>query len=273
MSKSRPIVFYSFLAGKDTWARVCLNGVPIYRSPTVGPDSRSGPANYLLGPGDNELKVELLRVTEPTGDLTCVQDSFVFELYTVNNPDAPEGVVLDRTVLVNARFPKIKDDAREPYRRLPLYHVETFRLDLALDQPLFRTAEPAQFDCQGTPGLRDAVSRIHGCLERADGEGLLAELDFKFECSERALEGVPEQTAGAKKQTWREELLAFRPRSTRPLDFDELHFEARCGGRVAHVTRRDDQLVLDAVCDLDRNRRITTDLTLIQHQGRWRVFA
>ncbi len=271
--KSRPVVFYSFLAGHETWARVYLNDVPIYRSPTVGPDTRSGPANYLLGSGENELRVELLRVTPPTGSLTRVKDAFVFELYTVNNPDAPEGTKLDRSVLLDVRFPDILDRAAEPVRRLPLCHTQTFRIDLDLAEPAFRKAEPASFDCQGTPELRDALARIYGCLERADGEGLLDELSFKFDCDERALEGIPEQRAGVKKQKWREDLLAYRPRMSRPLDFAEHHFEARAGGRVAHVTRHDDALVLDVVCDLDRGRRIATDLTLMQHGGRWRVFA
>ena len=74
-------------------------------------------------------------------------------------------------------------------------------------------------------------------------------------------------------QQWREELLAYEPAPGGPLDLSALHFESRRGGRVAFVTRHDEGYALDVVCEKDPKRRIRTDLLMVQHGGRWRVFA
>jgi len=267
-----PVVSHFVCLQPRAWARVYVNDVPVYRAPHIGPDSRSGPLNHLLRQGENEVTVELLRAGKQPG-YDRVPDAFVFELYIVNNLDAPATEKLDRTLLCDVRYPKIFEDARPEFQREPLHHRQTFRIEEPLPTPLYFHAEPASFGCEGTPDLRDAVQRIHGALERGDHEGFLDELSLRFECDERAYPDEDGMRAGPRMQKWRDELFPYDPRPDAPLDLSQLHFEARCGGRVAHVTRHDERHVLDVACRKDPKRRIRTDLLLIQHGGRWRVFA
>jgi hypothetical protein len=268
----RTIVSHWVFVKDKAWARVNLNGIPLYRTPHVGPDSRSGPVNYAVRPGENVLEVELLR-TGPKDDGDHQRNAVIVQLYTVNNLDAPETEKLDRNILLDVRYPEIWHAAAERHRHFPFYHRQVFQIDEGIGVPAFMQAPPASFGCDGTPELCATVARIYRLLETRDYEGLLAELAFKFQCDELALAGHDDRLAGARMQLWRDELFAFEPRPTAPLDLGSLHFEPRCEGRVAYVTRIDEGYVLDAVCDRDPKRRIRTDLLLTQHQGRWRVCA
>ena len=272
-SDKRTPVFYWVNLAHETWARVYLNDLPLYRSQFVGPDSRSGPANYLLVPGENELTIELLRIADHVYPENR-KDAVKVQIYLVDNPEAPEGTKLERTILLDVAFPDIFDEAPEERRRYPFYYRTSFHLGLDdVETPVFDRAPAAEFDCQGTAGLREAVERLYLLLERGDYEGLLGELSLKFECDERVLRGEERQSAALKMKEWREELLAFEPKPSEPLDLSQLHFEPRRGGRVAYVTRHDGGWALDAVCSKDARRRIRTDLLMVQQGGRWRVFA
>lgn len=267
-----PILSHFVYLQHRTWARVYVNDVPVYRAPHVGPDSRSGPLNHLLREGDNEVSVELLRAGRQPG-VERVDDAFVFEIYSVNNLDAPETEKLDRTVLCDVRFPKILEDARPEFQREPLFAKQSFRVEHPLPRPLYLDAPAAEFDCQGLPEQRAAVARIYDALERGDHEGFLEELSLRFDCDERAYPDEGDMRAGVRMQKWRDDLFPYDPRPEGPLDFSQLHFEPRCGGRVAYVTRHDERHVLDVPCRKDPKRRIRTDLLMIQHGGTWRVFA
>lgn len=269
----RPIVFFFVLLGKGSWARVDLNGVPLYRHPYLGPHSRSGPANYLLKPGENVVEVELLKVGDPDPGYDEAMDAFKFQLYLVNNPGDGEVERLDREVLLDLSYPKILDEAPEEHRHLPFYHRRTVQLDLPLHEPLFVQAPTSEFGCEGTLELRQAVEQLYRYLETKDYDGLLTELSFKFACDEKAAEGEDAQRASTKMQRWREELFPYEPVPSEPLDMSMIHFEACRDGQVAYVTRHDEGFPLDAVCEKDPLRRIRTDLLMVQHQGRWKVFA
>lgn len=267
-----PVFSHFVYLQKDTWARVYLNDVPVYRSPHVGPESRSGPVNHFLREGENEITVELLRTTRQPY-LEHVDDAFVFELYEVTNLDAPEGTPLERRVRCDVRYPGFLDALLPEHRRLPTSYRANFHIDSPLPRPAFFDAKPAEFDCAGLPEQRDAVRRIFDRLSAGDHEGFLEELSLRFDSDERAYPDEPNMRAGFRKQRWRDDIFPYDPRPDGPLDFAELHFEPRCGGRVAYVTRHDERHVLDVRCANDPKRRIRTDLLMMQDGGRWRVFA
>ena len=268
----RPVVSYWVYVNDKSWVRVYINDVPLYRTPHVGPDSRSGPLNYLLQAGANELKIEVLKTGKPQAG-KYQQNAIIFQVYTVNNMDAPESEKLDREILLDVRYPQILTSAEEEHQHLPFYHREVFELNMDLATPLFVNAPECQFDCAGTPALREAVERIYQVLDRGDYDALLDELSLKFSCDELVLEGDADRLRGARIAQWQQELLQYEPRPNEPLDMSMIHFEPRFGGRVAYVTRHDEQYVLDAVCRKDAKRRIRTDLLMVQQGGRWRVFA
>jgi hypothetical protein len=272
----RQLIFHWINLHRGTWARMDLNGVPFYRIPFLGPHSRSGPINYLLKPGKNVLEIELLKTGKPNpyeNETKHVNDAVKFQLYIVNNPDAGETVKLDRTMLLDVAYPDIWDKAEEKAQHFPFYHRQEFDLDYDLATPAFVDAPKAEFDCEGTPALRQAVQDLYAKLESQDYDALLDDLSFKFYCDERACEGEDGQRASVKMNQWRTEMFPYEPVPAEPLDMTMLHFEPCCEGRVAYVTRHDEGFPLDAVCRKDPKRRIRTDLYMMQHQGRWRVFA
>ena len=268
----RPVVSFWAHINDKAWVRIYINDVPLYRSPHVGPDSRSGPLNYLLKPGENELKIEVLKQGRPA-EGEYQDNAVIFQVYTVKNMDAPPTEKLDRDILLDVRFPKIMVDTPKRHQHFPLYHRQVFHLDMDLATPKFVAAPETDFDCAGTPELRAAVQRLHDVLEAGDYDALMNELALKFSCDELVHEGDSDRLTGVRIKQWQDELLKYEPRPDEPLDMSMIHFEPRCGGRVAYVTRHDEQFVLNASCRLDPKRRIRTDLLMVQHQGRWRVFA
>lgn len=266
------IISYSLALDEHAWARVYLNDLPLYRSPFVGPDSRSGPINFMLVPGENEIRVELLKV-KPPADPDTLENAFFVQLYETMNLDAGETVPLERRLLADVQYPTIWHQVEEAHRHFPFHYTTTFELDVELPRPLFLDAPVADFDCAGTPELRQAVERLYLAIERQDYDELLDLLSLRFACDERAFGGVQEQTAAAKRQIFRDELFAYEPMVSEPLDWSMIHFEPRLEGRVAYVKRHDDRFVLEAPCRKDPKRRIKTDLLLMQHEGRWQVIA
>jgi hypothetical protein len=268
---AQTVVSHSVTLNHRTWANVYLNDLPVYRTPFVGPDSRSGPVNQYLLPGENEVTVELLARAAP--DDKSVKHALIFTLFVVNNLDAGPDETLDCTQLLDIRDPTIIDEAPERFRRFPFFHRQRFTLEVPVARPLFADAPPAEFDCRGTPDLRDAVERIYRAMENDAREAFLGEFALKFQCDEHAYRGEEAQRADVKREMLRSELLHYQPRPTSELDWSMIHFEPRFGGRVAYVTRHDHGYLLDAVCVKDPKRRIRADLMFIQHQGQWRAFV
>lgn len=266
-----PIYNYAVAVRDHTWARVYLNDVPLYDAPHFGPDSATGPVNQLLRAGENEVAFEVLRSPQqPKGGY--MPGAVAFQLYVVANLGAPEGTLLDKRMVCDLRFPEVFEVVSPEHRRVPFFHRHVFRVEDDLPSPAFFAAPSSSFDCRGLPAQREAVARLFGALERGDHDGLLDDLSLKFEAMERAFPEEDRMRVGSRMREWREELLAYEPRLDRPLDLEALHFAARRGGQVVHVTRLDGKRALEATCARDPDRQIQTDLVMIEHAGRWRVF-
>lgn len=266
------LLFYTVYINTGAWARVNINGVPVYRSPFVGPHSRSGPLNYAIRPGENVIEIELLKEGVKGAD-GFQDDAVFFELYRVLNPDAPQEEKLEREVILDVRHPKIFKDAEERYQHFPFYHRSTFELSDDLATPCFFDAPVEEFGCEGTPELQAAAKNLYDLVARGDHDGLLAEFAFSFQCEERTHRGHAWKRAATQKKQFIEELLEYEPEPTEPFDPAMLHFEPRLGGRFADVTRVDEKFVIDAVCKKDPTRRLHFDLLMVKEDGRWRLFA
>jgi hypothetical protein len=264
-------VFYSMLVQDKCWARAWLNGLPLYKSPFFGPDSRSGTINPFLVPGENEVGVEVLK-TKKLMHSPEMPSAVKIELYEVLNLDEPEEAKLKRRIFAKAEWPDMKNEVAEPHRRLPLWYKASFDPGVPVVRPPWLDAPRHDFDCAGTPELRDAVTRLHRAVEQNDADGFLHEISLKLEHYENSHPGIDHATRKAADDMFKNELFGYLPR-VGPLDMGELHFEPLCGGRVAFVTRHDGGYALDAVCERDKKRRIEADLLLTVHKGRWQVFA
>lgn len=267
----RTPIFHSILLKEDTWARAYLNEMPLYRSAFLGPDSRSGPINDLLVPGENEISIELLR-TKKLHHGAFLKHAITLNVFEVTNPEALHPTPFEQRMIVDMKFPDVMEALDTRHQRYPMYFRATFDPGVDIADPPFAGAPEADFGCEGTPDLRDALKRLHDTVARCDVEAFLNEISLKLEHAERALEGEEAMTAKQKKDGFREQLFKFEP-EPQPLDFADIHFHALLGGRVAHVTRLDGGFALDAVCRKDPKRRMRTDLLMTRHQGQWRVFA
>jgi len=249
----------------DAWARVYVNELPIYKRGYKGPDSVGASINELLVPGDNEVKIELLQThAMPPGEYD--QDAIRLRLFEVLSKDPVE----TRGIL-DLRFPDIFMEVEQERRRFPYCYKKTFDPGVTVPPPPWRNAPEADFDCSGTPELREAVERLHQAMVSGNVDVFLDEIALKLNHAELAFPGDPDERASAKEALFRD---FFRePLQVRSLDFDQLHFHALHGGRVAHVARLDDTPALYAQHAANPNIGMQMDLLMTRHDGRWMAFA
>lgn len=263
---ARKIVFYSLTLKEGVWARAYLNDLPLYTG-EIGPNSRSGPINDLLVPGDNELTIELLRVPQPVHS-PYLDGAVELFFYEVLNPNTTP---LTTRVIHEVSFPAIYTSAPRERRHFPFLHRSRFEPGVDVHPPPWLAAPPAEIGCEGTPELREAVRRLHAAVDDSDADRFFQEIALKLDHQERAFEGHARATARAKREAFRADLFDLRLRA-RPLEIDALHFEPRAGGRVVSVTRPGGYAI-EAACLDDPGRRIRTDLLFTRYAGGWRVFA
>jgi hypothetical protein len=167
--------------------------------------------------------------------------------------------------------PRILDELQIPQaeRQLPFEHEERFVLDPFDFTPSWLSVPAAEFGPEGTAELREAVRAVHAAVDSGDVDGFLDLIALKLEDTAHAYPSQAHATVPARHELFRE-LFALKPRP-RKLDFGELRFDARRGGRVAHVYRTDGGPALEAVAELDPAHRLKADLLLAQVRGSWRV--
>ncbi|MBI4955257.1 MAG: hypothetical protein HY908_24755 [Myxococcales bacterium] len=241
--------------GPDSAVRASLNDVPFYRFDDPVAATRTGPAIHLLKPGTNVLSIEIDRA--PAYSQVFVELSVDCD---------------HERAAVYREWPKLCEELPARERHLPLRYSTTFEPEGELFLPAYLDAPPQEFDRQGTPELREAVRAVHAAIAGKDVGEYTRRLELKVDEHRRAYAHwddlhdalATDELAGF----FGEELLV------RPLELDRLCFDARAGGRVAHVTHLDGGYVIEAVSitkgELDK--RIRTDLTLTWHAGAWRVF-
>ena len=264
----RTPIFHSIGIKEGVWVRAFLNGLPLYKSAELGPNSRSGPVNDLLVPGENELSIELLHAPTPLYSPT-LKGAVSLLIYEVTNPDTTP---LGKRVIEQAVFPQMWEDVPERFRRFPYFYRARFDPGVAIHRPAYLDAPSVSFDCDGTPELREAVRRVHSAIEQNDVDRFLQEIALKLHHAEKALEGEEWASVAQKSKGFRDELFVHHL-IARPLVMDDLHFEPRADGRVAYVTRKDGGFALEAIARGDPKRRLRTDLCFTQYAGDWRVFA
>ncbi len=268
-AKITPIMFSVGVLG-GVWARVCVNGLPIFKGRYIGPSSRSGDLNPYLKNGENELTIELRMIKHPEGHR--LEDAVRVQLYEVLNMDAPENEVLKTRDVVLAQYPQILDASEREHKELPFFYRTTFDPGIeGLPDPPYLDAPTAEFGCEGTPELRDAVARFVGALASGDHDDFLDQMKLKFTHGERSMRGFEEKTAAHKRRVFHEYFLQFGPKPA-PLDMGELHFEPLHDGKVAFVTRHDGGYAVSASCERSNEHAMETDLLLTRVGRGWSIF-
>jgi hypothetical protein len=284
----RDVVMHTAVFAEGVLVQIWLNDLPLFKRPLPGPDSQAGGLNHLLVPGDNRVAFEIHRAPPPASEPTSPGaksdapaappepapkplrlgkgQSILLALYTIDDPTAEHPTA---TVLHRWSFPEMWQVVPESRRTVPFYGQFRFTLDLPLYQRAYVTAPPADFGCSGTPELHHAVAEMHAAIGARDLDRFMDTIALEAQEYELAYQGHADGLVTGRRQLYDE--LFRHPIVNAPLDPATLHFGARAGGRVAHVTRHNGAPVLDAFLEDEPNRRIRGDLLLTQHQGKWRV--
>jgi len=259
--------------------RAWLNDLPVHKVMTRGPDSMSGGASHMLVPGTNQLALEILALPAAPppppvaanggpAEKRVVLLPAGFKVYRIKDASATPIVA---EIVVNLDLPAdLALKAGEPLE-MPLYHTVTFTLPVPVAEPVYWRAPAVDVPCAGTPELVAAVTEVHDALAQLDLRRFLDLISLKHEAFAAAFAGDP-VAALDRQRSASERFFGLRP-LVKPLDRAKLHFEARAGGRVVHVSGWDDQPVLEAVAEDQPNLALRANLLLTQHDGHWRVFG
>jgi len=248
--------FYFMISqGPRAMVRAYLNDVPFYRFYGPDPVTRTGPAIHLLVPGENTFTIEI--------DRADVLNQVFFELSINWDHDSP---------VLYFEWPKqaehLPRDARTPFR-----FEARFTPEGNLFQPVWLSAPLVDVPCEGTPELKDALRRLHAAIENRDVDAYCSEFSLKAREQERAYPDWPGSSAADMREGMRE--FFQMDLSLQPLELDDVHFELRGGGRLAHARRTGggfviDCLTLDRTAD-DEQGRLSLDPTFVRYEGRWQL--
>jgi hypothetical protein len=248
--------FYLMISqGPNAMVRAFLNDVPFYRFYGPEPVNRTSPAIHLLVPGENTFAIEIERAD--------TANQVFFELSVNWNHDNPTFYF---------EWPKVAADLPRE-KRVPFRYETRFSPEGNLFSPVWLSAPSVDVPCNGTPELKDALRRLHAAIESRDVNAYCSEFSLKAREQERAYPGWPGSTAADMRQGVGE---FFRmDLSLQELDLDDVHFELRAGGRLAHARRTGggfviDALTLDRTAD-DEQGRLSLDPTFVRHEGRWQL--
>jgi hypothetical protein len=260
---TQPAPSYLFQVGHGTGVavRVVLNDLPMYTGAGQQNITVSGPANHLLLPGENVVAVEIFPAPRPA-DAPTIEGPVTFTIRL----DEDAGTIVHRATWPDDAWEALPDDKQV----LPFASITRFVADERLVRPAYWDVPPAEFPLEGTPDQHAAVVEIYLAFARRDVDAFMAANALKLSERQRANPDSSE-FAGV---TQRKALAGYFNREwvVRPTNAEDLSFESRAGGRVAHVTRRDGGRVIQAVAADDPSETFGVDLFLTRHQGRWRVF-
>jgi hypothetical protein len=248
--------FYFMISqGPGAMVRAYLNDVPFYRYYGPEPVNRTGPAIHLLMPGENTFAIEI--------DRADTANQVFFELNINWNHDSP--VFYFEWPREAAHLPRSK--------RVPFRYEARFTPEGNMFQPMWLSARPVEVPCSGTPELKDALRRLHSAIESRDVDAYCSEFSLKAREQERAYPDWPGSSAADMRQGVGE---FFRMKlALQPLELDDVHFELRSGGRLAHARRTGGGFVIDALTlertGDDEQGRLSLDPTFVRHEGSWKL--
>ncbi|MFT3764218.1 MAG: hypothetical protein QM820_01660 [Minicystis sp.] len=248
--------YFMISQGPRSRVRAWLNDVPFYRVYEPDPLNRTGPAIHLLVPGENTFAIEI--------DEAPPESVVFFELLIDFDHDNP---------IFRFEWPREAKHLPEE-QRTPFRFEARFTPPGELFSPVYLESPREDVPCNGTPELREAVRRVHEALAAGDVDAYCDRLALKASEMERAYPNWPQASA----IDMRRDVEGFLNMDVRlrPLDVEEeIHFEPRAGGRLAHARHLGGGTVIDAV-SMDKTAdgesvRLSMDLTLTRHRGTWKV--
>jgi hypothetical protein len=236
--------------GENTTILASLNGFPLARRSTTTFDTITTAGDHLIQPGENEVELVVLRAG-PLG---------VAKLLV--------GRLADQAVLAEAVYP---DHARvDGALTLPARVVKRFVAPDDHPVPLFARLEPEEIPREGTPAMVAPLTELEDALRRGSASDVVASLELKAQELARFHASPKAGPAGLA-----QEAAAFvrGPYEMSPVRREDLLFTPVAGGRAVHVTRRDGTPAVQGRPLGGGGAAYASDVALVRHQGRYRIFA
>lgn len=233
-----------------------VNDVPFYRRSSDHHAAPNGPFNHWLLPGRNVVHLTLVQPVPVPG----MKFSMSFQVIRFE----------DDMALFTLAYPEFIQVHPEEERSLPASHQAAFDFPLDAPKPIWFDAPVTDFPPEGTPEQRAAIFELWDAKRRGDVDDFIRATEMKARNLELFYGPNPDHTPGKMRGEYG--AILAEPWDLRPLDFEELIFERRGGGRVAYVTRKDGGPTLFAQHKEDPDRTWEPTLYLTMVEGRWRIF-
>lgn len=259
------IVMGNFFVAPGMRARVAINDVPLFPAAVVGQWSKQLPINHRLVEGENRVTVAL----EETGSalIRASVDEREVERFSFVIFKPRSDIEGDYEYLAQCRVDPAWQGVDEPWRRYPFSTAKSFVPGVVVRPPTWVSSEAVTAPCEGTNEQRDLVREYYDATVQPDRDRLLTLSEPFFD---DYAQSYPGESYFSRATLIREmdEMIAEAP-VYEPLEPTELHYEARAGGRVVHVSRLDGRSVLRATGS--DGGAFNTDLLLTKTAKGWRV--
>ena len=237
-------------------ASISVNDIPIYRRFSDYHQAPNGPFNHWMLSGQNVVHLVLVE-PEP---LPNSWHSFSMEVLR-HSDDVP---------IFTVSFPGLLALHPEDERDLPVAHQTAFNFNEESPRPIWLDAPVTDFPPEGTPEQHQAVFDLHDAYSRGDVDAFSRAIEPKMTELARFYGPNPATSPAANRAEFVKNFA--EPWDVRPLDFNDLMFERRGGGRTAYVTRKDGGPALLATHKTDPDWTWEPTLHMTQIAGRWTIF-
>lgn len=255
--------YFRIHQGTGVAVRAYLNDLLFYKGTGSENMTVTSPGNHLLVPGENLFTLEVYPAPKPA--IAPFNEGPVRFTLMVDDEDD--------TVVHRVDWPELWKDMPAEERVLPTVHLSRFRADEALPKPIYDSSPRVEFGPEGTPELHEAVRRVFRAFAAGDTDAFIEENALKLAERQRAYPDIPELATSQQRSKIAAQLgEKWQMRPTDLERFEDLVFERRADGRVAHVSRRDGGYAIEAVNANDPTSIFSTDLFLTQQAGVWRIF-
>lgn len=237
-------------------ASITVNDIPVYRRFSDYHQAPNGPFNHWMLEGVNVVHLVLVQPVPEPGRV------YGFSMQVLRFSD-------DKPIFTMT-FPELLELHPEEERTLPVAHQTAFQFDEPSPKPVWLDAPITDFPPEGTPDQHQAVYELWDAFRRADVDDFMRTLEPKVDELARFYGPNPGNSGPQARAEVASSITG--PWDLRPLDFKDLSFERRGGGRTAYVTHKDGGPALFARHKTDPERSWTATLHLTQIGGRWRIF-
>jgi hypothetical protein len=243
--------------GPKTLVRISFNDLPVVRQPSRGSKDDLRPANHLLVPGKNTMRLEVWP-GPPSPDSPSIQGIVDLGLYEIES----------ERLLAQILWPQAAvERGLPPDEHLPFRHEVEFEIDETHPPPVYAEFPAEDVPPGGTPALREAVAKLHEALVRQDARAFLQAHALKLAENKRYNGATPNNDANTLAAAY--EARFAKKLDVAPLDEGLLRFEPRAQGRACYVTRTDGLPVLRAEVAGEPGQFFNADPVFVKDRGDW----